>query len=369
MITRGQLLSASKKCKRGVSWKSSTQMYYMKRLAWISDTLTKIENTTYKPKRQKIFKIHERGKVRLIKANHISDRVVQKAYNENILKPALYPHLIYDNAASQEGKGTEFCLQRLKHHLRTYYIHHGNYGYILLIDFSNYFGNIDKNILLDRIEPRIKDADDFELLKVLMRGDTEGLGLGSEINQTGAIFYTSGLDHFIKEKLHIKHYLRYMDDLILIHESRDYLEFCFSEIMKVCDSLNIVVNIRKCKIINLKSDWFVYLKKKVRLTDSGHIIMKPVNKNIQARRKKIKHQYDLFLQGLMPIDSIIQSYISWRGYALNYDISYDQLIGMDYLFRRLFGRSATHIVLSKFKGGEKHEREVTRRFHEGIQDI
>lgn len=51
-------------------------------------------------------------------------------------------------------------------------------------------------------------------------------------SQVLAITYLNELDHYIKEKLHIKYYVRYMDDGILIHEDKEYLEFCLEEIKK-----------------------------------------------------------------------------------------------------------------------------------------
>ena len=364
MFANQQLLDASDKCRRGVSWKSSTQMYYMKRLLWIANLQKDIENKKYKPKRQYTFKIHERGKERIIKACHISDRVVQRAFNENILKPALYPRLIYDNAASQPGKGTDFCLKRLEHHLHKHYRKYSNNGYALLIDFSNYFGSINKDILISKIEPYLT-PEELDFLRVLLINETEGLGLGSEINQTCAIFYVSELDHYIKEKLHIKGYCRYMDDLILIHRDKKYLEECLTKIIVICDSLDIVINPKKCRIVNLKTDWFTYLKKKVRLTDSGRVIMRPLNKNLKTRKKRLKRHHELLLKGIMDLDHIIQSYISWRSYVVKYDIREEQLLKIDCLFGELFGRKALAIVLSKFEINKRYYIRQIIKYYRG----
>lgn len=51
----------------------------------------------------------------------------------------------------------------------------------------------------------------------------KGLGLGSQISQIMELLVLNDLDHFIKERLHIKHYIRYMDDFILIHSDKCYL--------------------------------------------------------------------------------------------------------------------------------------------------
>lgn len=61
-------------------------------------------------------------------------------------------------------------------------------------------------------------------------------------SQVLAIFYLNDLDHFIKERLKIKYYLRYQDDFILFHESKMYLKYCFEEIKKFLDKEKLVLN-------------------------------------------------------------------------------------------------------------------------------
>lgn len=61
-------------------------------------------------------------------------------------------------------------------------------------------------------------------------------------SQVLAIFYLNDMDHFIKEKLKIKYYLRYQDDFILFHESKPYLRYCFEEIKKFLNKEKLILN-------------------------------------------------------------------------------------------------------------------------------
>lgn len=337
------LIEASDKCIRGVSWKESVQSYYMKRLLWIANTHRKLENGTYKPKRCVEFKIHERGKAREIRSYHISDRVVQKAFNEKILKPKIYPTLIYDNSASQKGKGTDFAIRRVKCFLQRHYRKYGNNGYALIMDFSNYFAQIDRNILMNKLA-RYLTNEESAMLKAIMSNEKEGLGLGSEINQTCAIFYASDIDHFIKEKLRIKGYERYMDDLVLIHHDRDYLKYCQAEITKLCERDKITVNAKKCKIINLKTDYIPYLKKQFRLTGTGKVMVRPIKKNLAHRKKRLKRMKELLEKDVLSIDNIVGSYKAWRGYVAKYDTPKRALATVDKLFVELFDAETLKII-------------------------
>lgn len=78
-----------------------------------------------------------------------------------------------------------------------------------------------------------------------------GLPIGNETSQILAIYYLNGLDHFIKENLHIKGYVRYMDDFILFHHDKDYLKFCLKEIEKYLEGVKLKLN-RKTQIYDMK---------------------------------------------------------------------------------------------------------------------
>ena len=80
---------------------------------------------------------------------------------------------------------------------------------------------------------------------VVIFGDGVSLGLGSQISQIAAIFLPNAVDHLCKEKLRIKNYGRYMDDLYLIHSDKAYLRYCLWEIKQVCESLGIIVLLLK----------------------------------------------------------------------------------------------------------------------------
>ncbi len=72
-------------------------------------------------------------------------------------------------------------------------------------------------------------------------------------SQILAIFYLNGLDHFIKEKLHIKYYIRYQDDVILLSNDKCYLKYCLEEIKKFILDYGLVLN-DKTKIINVSKN-------------------------------------------------------------------------------------------------------------------
>ena len=100
----------------------------------------------------------------------------------------------------------------------------------------------------------------MELIRQFIKsfGD-KGLCLGSQISQICAVYYANKLDHFIKEKLRVRWYGRYMDDSYLIASSKEELKKYFMEIEKVCLELGIKINNKKTQIFKINKG-FKFLK-------------------------------------------------------------------------------------------------------------
>lgn len=284
---------------------------------------------TYRTKGFHAFYLTERGKRRYIQSVHVTERCVQKCLNEYGVKPYILPRLIYDNAASIPGKGTEWAIKRLRQHLATHYRKHGRQGGILICDFKNYFGSIPHKTLYPMLRRAIPDDGIYKWTTYFIDqfGDT-GLGLGSELSQIAAIFYPNMLDHFIKEQLHIRGYGRYMDDFYLIHEDIDHLRYCLDAIEEIAGALELELN-AKTQIMRFEKESFEYLKRRFTITETGKILTRLTRKNVTKRRRILKKQ------AAIGIDAA-QSYMSWRGYATKWD-SGRTVHSMDALYRELYG--------------------------------
>ena len=99
-------------------------------------------------------------------------------------------------------------------------------GYILKYDIRHYFDSIDHDVL-KKMLLKVPDDDVRELLyKIIDSYSVDGNGkrglpIGNQTSQWFALYYPDPMDRIIKEKMHIKYYVRYMDDGILIHESNE----------------------------------------------------------------------------------------------------------------------------------------------------
>lgn len=97
-----------------------------------------------------------------------------------------------------------------------------NNYYILKMDVTKYFQNIDKRILWDILKRKIKDNKLLWLTKriLLSTEGIKGLPLGNYTSQMFANIYLNELDQYAKHILKCKYYFRYMDDIVILCESK-----------------------------------------------------------------------------------------------------------------------------------------------------
>jgi retron-type reverse transcriptase len=333
------LYAAFQKSKKGVAWKESVQRYEANALRNILDTSQRLLAGKNIQHGFVEFYLHERGKIRHIKSIHISERVVQKCLCDQVLVPILSNGLIYDNGASMKGKGVHFSIRRFITHLSKFYRSNGysNAGYCLSIDFSKYFDSIDHELLLKMLEKEITDERVLELTKnfISVFGDGKSLGLGSQVSQISAIYFPNLLDHFIKEVLRIKYYGRYMDDLYLIHESKEYLKHCLNEIIKICDQLKININMKKTCIEKLDHG-IEFLKGKYKLLHNGKVLRLPGKASTKRMRRKLVKFKNFIDNGTMGFNDLRTAYQSWRGNYRRRFQAYHRIRYMDKLYNDLF---------------------------------
>ena len=325
-------------CESSVRWKASVQNFEMNSLRWGANLQREVGDGAYRSKGFRRFDVTERGKLRHIQAVHISDRVVQKLLCRYALIPVIYPQLIHDNSACQEGKGTEFALKRLVEHLRWHLARYGKRGAVVTMDYRGFFGSIPHDGVIEALCMHQEDPRIRQLIASLINafdGD-RGLGLGSEISQIAAALYPTPVDKLAKERLRLHCYARFNDDSYFIHPDRDYALYCLEEIRKKAAELGLEVHRNKTKIHNLATDDFMFLKKRVHITDSGKVLLRITRTNIQREEHRIREQREEYDAGRIPLGAILQSYQCWRGYAQKYN-SYAAVGHMDRFFLSVMG--------------------------------
>jgi retron-type reverse transcriptase len=222
---------------------------------------------TYQPKPLTHFTVRE-PKTRKISASDFRDRVIHHALI-NIIGPIFESRFIHDTYANRKGKGTKGALDRFEKFMRQATLNgrltqdatdnNQIIGYALKADIYHYFDSVSHEVMLSIISKRVKDQDVLWLVKVILAhhksAETgKGMPLGNQTSQFFANLYLSELDYFIKHTLRVKHYIRYVDDFIILSRSREELD---AHQVKIKDflfyRLKLTLHPQKTQIKTLKS--------------------------------------------------------------------------------------------------------------------
>lgn len=147
------LYDAANGAAAGVRWKSSVQRYMARVVPNIMRARRDLLTGADLRRGFIEFDLFERGKLRHICSVHFSERVIQKSLSRHALAPAIWPTLTEGCTANVKGRGTDYAIRRMKRQLVEHHRKHGTEGYILQVDFADYFANIDHDAckrLIDR---------------------------------------------------------------------------------------------------------------------------------------------------------------------------------------------------------------------------
>lgn len=329
------LIDGFRKSKRGVAWKASVQRYEASLFRNTIKSHKALMAGDNIAKGFHEFDLCERGKHRHIRSVHISERCIQRSLCDNALVPMLGNSLIYDNGASMQGKGIDFAIDRVTAFLQKHYRKHGTDGYLILVDFTGYFDNIQHKPVYSILNKAFSDKRIVDLTKQCVDafGDI-GLGIGSQVSQILAITLPNAIDHGIEQNPDTEFYERYMDDSLIFVQTKEKAKEIFQNLRIQYEQMGIIVNEKKSQIVKL-SHGFTFLKTKFYLAKTGKVIKKPCRDNIIRMRRKLK-KFKAFLDaGIMTFQQINTAYQSWKGCMLRKN-AYHAIRNMNALFNQLF---------------------------------
>lgn len=283
------------------------------------DIARRLESRTYKIGGYHHFTIYE-PKRREIQALEYADRIVQHSLCDNVLTPFFEHRLIYDNCACRAGKGTHFGMRRIEGFLREHYKENGASGWILKADMRKYFASIDHDTLLNRLRPVIPDPDVMALLEMIVcsyNADTgKGIPMGNQTSQLFALYYLDPVDRLIKEKLRIRHYTRYMDDMVLLHPDKAVLQDALRQIRALAeDKLHMELN-EKTQLFPVHNG-IDYLGWHFYLTDTGKVVKRLRTQNKRKLKRRVKGLQKGYAEGRLNIEDITRSVAATNGHLLH----------------------------------------------------
>lgn len=333
------LYESLNKCRKGVLWKDSTASFYLNGLERTINLSQRLHDGTYKAREPVRFMVMS-PKPREISSIAFCDRVYQRSLNDNVVYPVMSRSFIYDNYACQKGKGTDAARNRLKEFLRRYYRKHGNIGYVSQFDIHGYYPTMSHAVTEELFKKKLS-PEIFEMVHRILNEQYEGdfgYNPGSQLIQIAGISILDSFDHFVKEKLHAKLYIRYMDDFLIISDDKIYLENCKIQMERFLETLGFTLNPKKTKIYPLKQG-IEFLGFRYTLTDTGRVVMTIKSENVKRERRKLRRLVAKSKRGCLPREKVDESYKAWKNHASKGN-SFKLLQRMDGYYSSLWRDSA-----------------------------
>ena len=260
IITFENVLSSAHKAAKGKRENQSVLSYFSHLEENLWQIIEELKGKTWQPGLYTTFNIYK-PKPRQISAAPFRDRVVHHALIA-LVGPVLERSFIFDTYANRTAKGTHKAIERYQHYLT-------QYAYALKCDIRKYFPSIDHEILKSLLRRKIACADTLWLIDTIIDnsnlqtehfhyfpGDTlftpqerrKGLPIGNLTSQFFANYYLSFLDHYVKEELRCKGYVRYVDDYVLFSNAKSELWEWKTAIEEFLMQFRLILNTQRTEL-------------------------------------------------------------------------------------------------------------------------
>lgn len=253
------LYRAYQNAKSGKGWYKEVKQIEKRPFYYLAGLQYMLKNHLFKTSEYEIFILNEGKKKRdVYKLPFFPDRIAQWAILQ-VIEPFLVANMTADTYSAIPGKGIQPIVNDLRGYYKTKRVDgkkksvwvpsillsdEENTRYCYKIDLHHYYQSINHEVLkqkfrkvfkdpellwlLDEIADSINTATEEDLIELSLSGEIEvdpniGIPIGNYMSQYSGNFYLSSFDHWVKEELHVKHYYRYMDDVVIFASSKEKL--------------------------------------------------------------------------------------------------------------------------------------------------
>ena len=258
---------------------------------------------TYRTSTYKYFKVYDPKERTIARLPYYPDRIVHHAIM-NVLEPTFYKMFTNDTYACIKGRGAHLARRRIMAAMRK---DPEGTTYCLKLDIRKYYPSVDHEIMKGILKRKIKDARALALLDEII-DSAPGLPIGNYLSQTFANIYLAAFDHYVKEVLKVKHYFRYVDDIVILSGSKEELRRYLAQIRAQLADLHLTV----------KDNWQIF-PVEVRGIDflgfvfrHGYVLLR---KRIKQRIFKALRRLRNSLLSIKARRMAVGSYIGWLKYT------------------------------------------------------
>ena len=228
---------AYQNAKRGKGWYREVKMIEHDPDKYLRELQEMLVNKTYKTSAYEIFYKNEGKRRKIYKFPFYPDRIAQWAIIQ-VIEPYLLKKMIADTYSALPERGIHYGLNRVRKAIQT-----SGYPYCLKLDVRHFYQSINHERLKQKYRRIFKDGDLLwaldEIIDSINTADeadkwegeeATGIPIGNYVSQYSGNIYLSDFDHWIKEVKHEPYYFRYMDDIVILGQTKEHLRELLGEI-------------------------------------------------------------------------------------------------------------------------------------------
>lgn len=315
------LLRAADTARKGKRFRPAVASFHFDQERELWKLHEELSAKTYRPGAYRSFFIYE-PKKRQISAAPYRDRVVHHALTR-VLEPIFERTFIADSYACRKGKGTHVAVKCCQEFAR-------RFRYVLKADIQKFFPSLDHDICKELVAHKIKDPDVLWLVGRIIDGSNpqeesanyfpgddlftpgerrRGIPIGNQTSQFFANVYLDPLDHFVKDRLGIKGYVRYVDDFLVFADDKRRLAEVRERIEHFLVRLRLRLHPKKCAIFPVVNGirFLGY-----RVFPTHRLLPK---ENVRRFRRRVRSMQEDYAAGKVSFAEIHQRLMSWSGHA------------------------------------------------------
>jgi retron-type reverse transcriptase len=325
VISFESLLRAAEKARRGKRFGPAVASFHFNLEHELGALHEELATKTYRPGAYRTFFLFE-PKARQISAAPYRDRVVHHAL-VNVLEPLYERAFIHGSYACRKGKGSHAAVGRCQQFAR-------RFRYVLKADIQKFFPSVDHEILKRQVARKVKDRDVLWLVGRIIDhsnpqeevrhwfpGDDlftagerrRGIPLGNQTSQFFANVYLDPLDHFLKDRLGIKGYVRYVDDFLVFSDDKQHLAEVRNQVKDFLAGLRLRLHPAKSVIFPV-GQGIRFLGYRVFPT---HRLL--AKENVRRFRRRLRKMQGQYARHEISLAHARQRVMSWIGHARQAD--------------------------------------------------
>jgi len=328
ITTYDNIYMGYRNARRGKSWQDTIKRFEAKLDTNIKNIQKSLIEKTYTTSNYSVFTIHEPKTREIYRLPYNPDRVVQHSLM-NVIEPIWEGLFIRDSFACRKNLGIHAGSKRLMDFIRRA----GPGSYCLKMDISKFYPSVDHEILYKIMKKKIKCKDTLWLLEDIVFSVPGGknVPIGNYTSQWFGNLYMNEVDQYLKHHHHVKYYMRYCDDFLILHPDKDYLNTLLVDIEEfLFDKLELTLSKKALFPVSQGIDFLGY-----RHFPEYILLRKSTQKRFKKRIQELPLEY---LEGKITKDqyrSSLASMMGWLRWCNSHNLS--KAMGLEEQWRRLCG--------------------------------